>query len=309
MRQKLSHAVAEFLEWAEKCRHRTTVNVYAHYFTRFLQEVGDLAIADVRPYHVTAWAKTWHQSQAMVRLFRWLRDERGVLERNPLERVQHPPKGQRHRIATRAETQKILNASSPDLRALLLAFRETWARPGELRAANWHDLTPRGTRAELQRALRTGNACIVLREYKSRKRRRLPNEPRVILLSPTVGKLIAGMMPRRTAAGQPIFTTTRGRRWTANALRCRMRRLRAALELTRDERGENIVPYTWRHTGATLATAAGIRDRLLADALGHTETSTTARYQHLQVNHVRKALQKIWKRPARRRGVRKRKRA
>src|SRR6185295_4351794 len=55
----------------------------------------------------------------------------------------------------------------------------------------------------------------------------------------------------------------------------------------RDRHGETIVPYTFRHTAATLASAAGVRDRLLADALGHTETSTTARYQHLATEHIR----------------------
>lgn len=74
-----------------------------------------------------------------------------------------------------------------------------------------------------------------------------------------------------------------------------MRRIRLALAMQRDARGENFVPYTLRHTFATLATAAGIRDRLLADALGHTETATTARYQHLSVEHVRAALRPFWR--------------
>jgi len=139
----------------------------------------------------------------------------------------------------------------------------------------------------------------VLREYKNRKRRRLPNEPRVILLSPQVGRLIAQLMPRDIDETAKIFLTAQGRAWSANALRCRMRRLRHALKLKPDARGENVVPYTFRHTGAMNAAAAGIRDRVLADILGHTETSTTQRYIHLQTEHLRAALEKFWamKRP------------
>lgn len=299
MSMRFSVLARRFIQWARKCRHQTTVEVYRHYFRRFVLEVGDMPAAKMRPFILTAWAKTWHQSQAIVRLYRWAVEEACLLKVNPIDRVQHPPKGQRCRIATAEEKDAILTAASPDLRALLLAYSETMARPGELRASKWDDLHPHTSPRKLRHALKTGRAMIVLREYKSRKRRRLPNEPRVILLSPRVGRLIVTLLESRQPGQTHIFTTAAGRPWTANALRCRMRRLRLALALERDGRGENIVPYTFRHTGATLATAAGIRDRLLADALGHTETATTTRYQHLSVEHVRAALRPFWRRQAR----------
>lgn len=293
---RFSKLAAKFITWARKCRHHTTVEVYRHYFRRFVLEVGDLQADKMRPFVLTAWAKTWHQSQAVVRLYRWAVDEAGLLRRNPIERVKHPPKGQRCRIATAEEREAMFRAAQPDLRALLIAYSETGARPGELRAATWEDLHPRVSDKKLRSCLRTGRAMIVLRDYKSRKRRRLPNEPRVILLSPRAGRLVIELLDTRRGENDRIFTTAAGRAWTANALRCRMRRLRLALSSTPDSRGENLVPYTLRHTFATLATAAGIRDRLLADALGHTETATTARYQHLSVEHVRAALRPFWKR-------------
>lgn len=290
-----SRLAARFIAWAKKCRHRTTVDVYKHYFRRFVAEVGDMPAAKMRPFVLTAWAKTWHASQAIVRLYRWAVDEACLLKVNPIERVKHPPKGQRCRIATAAEREALFAAAGPDLSAFLRVLFKTGARPGELRAATWADLYPKVSDKKLRAALSAGRGMIVLRDYKSRKRRRLPNEPRVILLSPRAGRIVGELLGDGPSAHERIFTTAAGRPWTANALRCRMRRLRHALSIERDGRGENIVPYTLRHTFATLATAAGIRDRLLADALGHTETATTARYQHLQVEHVRAALVPFWR--------------
>jgi integrase len=73
----------------------------------------------------------------------------------------------------------------------------------------------------------------------------------------------------------------------------RMSRLRKRLGLSRDARGEQLVCYSVRHTGATRAAAAGVRDRILADIMGHTNTRTTARYQHLEVSHLTAAIESI----------------
>lgn len=294
MRRKFSYLASRFLLWAAKCLHKTTVNVYRHYFQKFLEEVGDLAVNRIKPASVTGWAKTWHASQAIVRLFRWAFYDAALIKSNPLERVKHPPKGERKRIITRAEQVRMFRACDPDMRALLIGYRETFARPGELRAATWADLYPQTTRANLRKALAAGDVAIVLHDYKNRKQRRTPNEPRVILLSPRVGRLLCRLMRGELDQAAPIFQTAAGKKWTANALRCRLRKLRARLNLKRDARGENLVPYTFRHTGATAATAAGIRDRILADLLGHTETSTTRRYQHLDVAHVRTPMKTFW---------------
>jgi len=294
MSLKFSSLVSRFLRWAEKCRHKTTVDVYRHYFRRFQSEVGDVDVKNLHPFLVSGWATTWHQSQAIVRLLRWAVEDAGLLKTTPLAFLKHPPKGARRRTMTKGEHRRILKSASKDLRFLLIGFRESWARPGELRAAKLSDLYPRVTRARLAKLLVSGQATIVLFNYKNRKSRRLPNQPRVILISPTLGKLIVRRLRSAKSMDEEIFRTAKGEPWTPNALRCRMRRLRRHLGLMPDERGENIVPYTFRHDGATRASALGIRDRILADILGHTETSTTARYQHLQTGHLRAALRKVW---------------
>lgn len=296
MKLAFSSLARRFLRWASKCRHKTTVEVYRHYFDRFRREVGDVDVFKLRPFTVSGWAKTWHQSQAIVRLIRWAVEDAGILPSNPLAYMKHPPKGQRQRTITKREQRKLFRAASSDLRSLLFAYSECWARPGELRAAKLSDLHPLGSIAKLRKSLIAGRATIVLHEYKNRKARRIPNQPRVILIPPSLGRFIARRLDSRSSMDDKIFLTSAGRPWTANALRCRLRRLRRRLGLTCDCRGENLVPYTFRHTGATLASSLGVRDRLLADILGHTEVATTARYQHLQTEHLRSALQKVWRR-------------
>lgn len=292
--RRVSWFATKFLAWGSKALHPTTIAVYRHYFRSFVTECGDLPLRRLSPAVLSAWARTWHQSQALKRLFTWAVDDARLISSNPFARAKHPRKGQRKRVLTRADQCRLLRGSRADLRALMLGYRETMARPGELRNATWADVQPSETRGVMRRALLEGRATIVLHDYKNRKQRRHANEPRVILLSPRMGRLLVRLLRRKPSPADRIFQTSQGRAWTPNALRCRFRRLRRSLGMTRDVRGENVVPYTWRHTGATRATTFGVRDRTLADILGHTETTTTARYQHLHVDHLRNAMRNVW---------------
>lgn len=292
--KKIQFLINRFLKWARACLAKSTVDVYRHYFRRFVEYHGNMLIAKLKPMHLSEWAKTWHEAQAMKRLFNWALVDAELVKRNPFANVKHPPKGERKRIMGRAEMLAFLRSTSLDLRTLLLAHRETFARPQELRVATWESIQCEDRSITLQQSLQSGKACIVLHEFKARKRRRIASAPRVILLSPRVCRLLLRILERSSDAVGPIFRTAAGKAWSSNAVRCRLRRLRKRNCLTPDKHGENIVPYTFRHTGATLASAAGIRDRVLADILGHVETSTTHRYQHLSVDHLRAALAPLW---------------
>lgn len=285
---------AEFLKWAAKCKRPSTVAVYRHYLRKFVAHAGVELVSDIRPMHLTSYAKTWHDVQAVKRMFRWAVEEAGLLALNPVERVKHPPKGLRRRINTPKETAQVLRACASDLRRLLIAYRETMARPQELRAARWEDVRGEHPNETLADALAHARASIVLYEFKCRAERTNSEAPRVIVLSPRVCRLLLRLMRACPTIAGPIFKTAKGRAWTPNAVRCRFRRLRKRLGIVRDGRGETIVPYTFRHTGATMAAAAGVRDRVLADVLGHVETKTTARYQHLLLEHLRAALLPLW---------------
>jgi len=263
-----SQLATRFLVWAAKCKRPSTVAVYRHYLRRFVEHHGDMPAADVRPCHVTEFAKSWHDAQAVKRLYRWAVDEAGILETNHVARVKHPPKGMRRRINTPAETARLLRAVKHDLRALLIGYRETMARPEELRKATWEDVAGEHPSENVGDALARARASIVLYEFKRRDARKESSAPRVILLSPRVCRLLLRLWKRNRHKTGPIFSTARGRAWTPNAVRCRFRRLRVKLNIQRDKRGESIVPYTFRHTAATMAAAAGVRDRWLTHPLG-----------------------------------------
>lgn len=293
--KRFTELSSDFLTWAAKVLRPSTVNVYRHYFRRFVDQHGDLPLNEIHPRHLTEFAKTWHSCQAIKRLFNWAANEAGIIEANQLARVKGPRKGYRRRILAPNEAAKILRATTPDLRRLLLAYRETYARPQELRLATWEDIQGDDPTKTVRQALEECRAAIVLYEFKDGAKRIDQERPRVILLSPRVCRLLVRLYDRAVNRSGPIFRTARGRAWTSNALRCRFRRLRSRLSLRRDKRGEQIVPYTFRHSGATNAAAKGVRDRLLADVLGHIETKTTARYCHLQLEHLRAAMRNVWR--------------
>lgn len=296
MSMTVAELVSRFLSFAERCLSHKTWECYTYHLSRFSAFAGHLPVSDVRPFHLQEWGKSWHEYQSVQRMFGWAVDDAELLTKNPVKRLRRPPIGERHRVCSRQEQVTLLRRSSRPLRALLLAYRETFARPGELRNANVTDLKAEAGITDLREALRMGRASIVLREYKARKRRKNPNVPRVILLSPRVGRLIARELDRRGVTEGPLFVTRSRQRWTANAVRCSFRRLRKRAEIKCDQDGEQIVPYTFRHTGATLAASLGVRDRLLAELMGHTSTRTTARYQHLAIEHVRNAMRPLWER-------------
>lgn len=295
MVKRFSDLATEFLEWANKALKPSTVKVYAHYFRRWVSDNGDHPIDEIHQAHLTAWAKTWHECQAVKRLFGWAVNEAGLLASHPVLKVRPPRKGCRRRIMAPREAARILRAASRDLRSLLIAYRETYARPQELRLATWDDVQAENPKLTTREALEMGEASIVLYDFKDAARRDDSERPRVILLSPRACRLILRLWHRSRHRRGRVFVTGRGMPWTGNALRCRFRRLRKRLGIEKDKRGETIVPYTFRHTGATVAAAAGVRDRLLADVLGHIETKTTARYCHLQQRHLREAMGKVWK--------------
>jgi len=133
---------------------------------------------------------------------------------------------------------------------------------------------------------------FVLTDFKSKKQRkdRTTAVRRILLDAVMVELLETVAQKRQPRPADHVFLNRRGLPWTANAVRCRMRRLRKKLALVPDANGENVVAYTLRHTAATRACTSAVPDRVLADLMGHTSTSTTARYQHPQLNHLAEAI-------------------
>lgn len=286
--------VSVFLESVRDQIGSGTHRNYERLLRRFAAYCGEEPVDGLKPIKLMEWGKTWHEVQAVQRLFSWAKDDAEIVARNPFRRVKRPPLGERHRVLTEIETKRLLRKARSDFRAYLLALRESIARPQEIRAVRWVDLHSQSPSAEIETQLACGLCFWVLREYKSRRRCANPNKPRVILISPRLGRLLARLKRKTTDQQAPCFLTFRGLPWTNERARQRFDTLRNRAGLLPDEDGENAVCYSFRHTGATKACAKGLRDRLLADVLGHTKTTTTARYQHLQVGDLQEAMRAVW---------------
>lgn len=295
MRFTVRELVDKFIKWATDALSTATVLAYSHQLGKFVKHVKNKKVSALRPADLTAWAKTWHEFQAVVRMFNWAAKEAKIVDSNPFSHLKPPPRDERRRIMTPAAMVQMLRACSPPGREFLLALRETYARPQEIRAACWDDLQAEEIGMPIEQALADGRAIIVLREYKDRKRRKETNRPRILLVSKRLGRMLVRLFDRRPPGTDHIFLNSVSKPWTNNAVRCLMRRLRSTLGIKPDKFQETIVAYTFRHSMATLASSKGIKDRTLADLLGHVETRTTARYQHLDVIHLREALDRMKK--------------
>ena len=204
----------------------------------------------------------------------------GLLRENPIRSVKKPDLGQRERILTVREEEKLFEGTDVHFRPFLLALLHTIARPQEVRAFQWKHL------------VLTPVPMFVLTDFKAKQRRKdRKTAVRRILLDNTMVELLEQLVAKRLSRPDDfVFLDRRGRPWTANAVRCRMRRLRAKLKLEPDANGENVVAYTLRHTAATRACTSGVPDRVLAELMGHTSTATTRRYQHPKLDHLSTAI-------------------
>lgn len=292
----LATLIRRFLAWCRKWRSKGTAREYRRHLHRFLDATGNVTVQDVRKVDVLEWAKTWHEMQAVQRLFNWAVFDAELMERAPFRRLKLPPLGKRKRIIDRPLVARLMRRASPAFRAFLIALRETLARPQEVRKFDWANVVCPGSNALNRDDVESGRACLVLDDFKGKARRKEQDEQRVVIITPRLGRLLWRLFSRRRRAAGAIFRNHRGRRWSNNAVRLRMRWLRRKLNLKRDHRGEHVVAYTLRHTMATNAAANGVRDRILAEILGHTTPRTTWRYQHLQIEHLQAAMETIHKR-------------
>ena len=259
-----------------------TLDYYHDQLQKFLDALGGNRPAlGVLPHDVEMYKTGWHSVQAAQRLFNW-GVKMGLLKENPIRSVQKPDAGQRQRILTPAETGRLLQAADRDFRPFLLAMRHTIARPQEVRALRWRHLVYRPV------------PVFVLTEFKARRRRKDKTAVRIIPLDDRMLRLLNRLARKRPPAPDDfVFLNSDGLPWTGNAVRCRMMRLRDKVGLGPDENGEQVVAYTMRHTSATRASARGVRDRVLAELMGHTSTATTQRYQHLQAEHLAEAIKRV----------------
>jgi len=296
MNRSTADLVSGFLAWAQGALAANTVAAYRHQLRKFVALHGAVKVRQIRSVHVTSWARTWHEVQAVVRLFNWARDEAGIVRCSPFIKLRLPRRGRRKRILLPADIVRLLRSARGYARNYLIALRETFARPQEIRLACWEDLQSEDMRLSMEEALPAGKAILVFHDFKDCGRRKDSTRPRVLLVTARLGRLMVRLRRRSVPSTGPIFPNSKGEPLTKNCVRCLMRRLRVRVGLGADQHGEKIVAYTLRHSLATFAASQGIGNQTLADLLGHVDARTTSRYLHLQVSHLREAIARLRRR-------------
>lgn len=261
---------------------QATRDYYRHHIQKFLDAVGgNRAASGLLPHEVEMFKPNWQSVQTVQRPYNWA-IEMGLLKENPVRSVRKPDLGERQRVLTAGEEKSLLESADKHFRPFLVCMLYTIARPQEVRVLQWKHLVLAPV------------PMFVLPDFEARKRRKdRKTAVRRIFLDETIIKLLEEIAEHRKPRREDfVYLDSRGEPWTSNAVRCRMRRLRNKLNLGADDNGERIVAYTLRHTAATRAYARGVPDRVLAELMGHTSTSTTAGYQHPQLNHLAETIQR-----------------
>ncbi len=287
----------KFLDWIEIHRAPDTYADYRAGLAEWVKLHGHRWARDIHSLDLEEWkgqllkkglsnCTVNHAIVAVKVCWSWaVKQEPALLLSNPLQKVQKLDAEGRERTFTRNEFLALLRTTDALFRQVLLFFRLTGIRPGEFCRLSW-------SQVKFQHPL------LVIRRHKSRRTAKT-KKPRIIHLPPAAERMLRwrlrqlGYAPDdRPAAvdGERVFLNERGRPWTVNALRCRMRRLRVKAGVGPDENGEQIVMYTARHTFGTAAAAEGVSDRRLAELMGHTDTKMTQKYIHLANPDLRKAV-------------------
>lgn len=283
----------EYGRWMEKeVRENrlapTTMQYYRSYIQKFLDAVGGHRSAlSILPIEMERYKSGWHSVQTIQRLYNW-GVKMGLVTSNPFKEIENPEPAQRERVLDRSELARLLRATDRPFRLFLTAMIHTIARPQEVRAFQWKHLVLEPV------------PMFVLKDYKAKRlrNRRDRKKHRQIALDDRMVRLLHALAQKRNANPEDyVFLNGQGNPWTGNAVRCRMRRLRRKVGLIPDENGEEVVAYSLRHTSATRACVNGVRDKLLAELMGHTRTSTTERYQHPQADDLHDALKRANRRP------------
>lgn len=292
---RLSELASLFDQYNTSHKKPRTAEFYREQLKRVLAAYGDLDAAELRPFHLLKFKHTWHLILSVQRLYRWAVDEMDLLQVNPVKKLRRPRLGARRRILAPAELLRLLRRARSDFRRLLLFARESAARPQELVTLRWEELRWEGDSSQLHADLRRGAAFFLLTDYKARTRRADPTAPRLIPVTPRLGRLLSRLLRGRPLAGA-VLVADDGRAWNKNSVRMRMKRLLQRSGLPELLKGEKVCCYTLRHTSLTSLVAQGFDTSVVQQLAGHANITTTSRYVHLHRKHLMNAWEKFHKR-------------
>lgn len=270
----LEEIVNRFLDWCQPPRRAAaTVRAYRSRLKPVVKILGEKPLQAITPIELHDAVEQANRDKApdtqrltivvVERLQRWCVDFE-LIEKPIFAKFEKPRGRKRERLPTEEETAAILENGPPDFAVIYQALRRSGARPNEL---------CRATVANID----SESGSIVLQEHKTGKK---TGEPRVIAVGDKLQALIDQSLSGRTEGH--LFLRSNGKPWTTNALGAVFRRLRDRLGLSKD-----LCVYLARHEHATkLCALKGIK--AAADALGHKNLQTTARYTKRVLDDMKK---------------------
>jgi integrase len=286
LRRKTALTVAAladlFLEHQTK-NAELTYEWYRRHLQSFVDQWGRAKAEDIGPTHVEKWAgshewadATRHGAITAVKtMYSWGVKKKHLTE-NPLTGIERPGIRQREAVLSPEQAERIIGAVDREFRDLLIAMRETGARPSEV--------------ARIEACMINTEAGIIVMESKRSRRTR---RPRVIVMTRCLRELLLPLAERHPKG--PILRNTRGNPWTRNAMACRFADLRDRLGM-----GKEATAESFRHLFATDAAVKGVPIETTAALMGHEGTKMLERHYlhlHKRVEHLRDAAETVRPRP------------
>ncbi len=285
-----------------------TVERYREIATQYIApHIGSLALARLRPAHVSAWlhtlaergghdgralsAKTVRHGFALLNAALRFAQRLDLVGRNVCESVRPPKVAKSPADAISSEDLAELLASANGTRwsAFVTLALATGARRGELCALDWADVDfERGMIAIRKSLSQTRTGGLALKSTKTGATRLLPLSPVAIdalrrqRIMQAEERLRAGSAYER---GEGVFADELGRRISPMSATNAFARLakKAGIKTTR--------LHDARHSAATALLTAGVDVRTVGGILGHAAASTTLNiYGHLIEGGQRRGL-------------------
>lgn len=116
------------------------------------------------------------------------------------------------------------------------------------------------------------------------------NKERIVPLLPVVKDKIDAYInacPYNLKHGEAMFLGARGERISPRIVQRTLEKIRLSLGLP-----DNLTPHALRHSFATHLLAEGTNLRSIQELLGHASLSTTQRYTHVEIEHLKKEYRK-----------------
>jgi integrase/recombinase XerC len=276
----LSQFTTQLLTYLESNLAASTVKLYKGAFKKFISLMGNLNVGEITPQHVEEYKLLRAKEVSPVKVnidFRNLRAALNVainwkvIEENPFKKCKQlriPP--QKPTYLTHEEFNKIRGIIDQKWYEEIIVFAvSTMMRLGEIVNLQW-------TSVDLERREITVENTDEFR-VKTHKPRTIP-----------MNEWVFYMLSNKPIKAGRVFTFPDGRALPKGYVSHKFKKYVIKAELSK-----KIHFHTLRHTGATWLVQNDIPIYSVQQILGHSNISITQIYSHLEVDHLRKPMERL----------------